>query len=172
MPGTFGDWSLQEFTDAQLATAFGTATADPDQDGVANLAEFAIVDEPLLADGSTLALQLLPSPSGTFAFTFRERNNLGDVTRRFESSAQPDELGGGYAIQSGHREQPAGCICARCGVPRAGRSRLFSAKVFPSIRALNELMTLLTTGNTRPMRVMRGWRLGCARNAIQKLGSC
>src|ERR1035437_3282529 len=87
MPGTFGDWSLQEFTDAQLADpAFGTATADPDHDGVPNLIEFAMGGNPLMADGSTLALQLLPSPSGTFAFSFRERKNLGDVQRLFESS--------------------------------------------------------------------------------------
>ena len=87
MPGTFGDWSLQEFTDAQLADpAFGTATGDPDHDGVLNLTEFAMGGDPLLADGSTLALQPLASPPGTFAFTFRERKNLGDVQRRFESS--------------------------------------------------------------------------------------
>lgn len=87
MPGTFGDWSLQQFTDAQLADpAFGTATADPDHDGVLNLTEFAMCGDPLLANGPTLALQPLASPPGTFAFTFRERKNLGDVQRRFESS--------------------------------------------------------------------------------------
>jgi hypothetical protein len=88
LPGSYGDWAVREFTDAQLADpAFGGPAGDPDQDGVPNLAEFALGGNPLLADGSTLALQLLPSPCGTFAFSFRERKNLGDVQRRFESSS-------------------------------------------------------------------------------------
>jgi len=86
-PGTYGDWALSEFTDAQLTDpAFGAPTADPDGDGVANLAEFAMGGNPLLADGSTMALQVLTSPPGAFAFSFRERQNLGGVQRQFESS--------------------------------------------------------------------------------------
>jgi hypothetical protein len=86
IPGTFGDWSLHEFTDAQLADpAFGTASADPDHDGVSNLAEFALGGDPLTADGSPLALQSTSS-AGAFTLTFRERKNLGDVQYRFERS--------------------------------------------------------------------------------------
>jgi hypothetical protein len=87
IPGTFGDWSLQEFTDAQLADpAFGTATADPDHDGVPNLVEFAMGGDPLVANPSIGLLGLWGGPPGSFAFTFRERKNLGDVQRLFESS--------------------------------------------------------------------------------------
>ena len=87
LPGTYGDWALHEFSDAQLADpAFGTATADPDGDGVPNLAEFAMDGNPLVADGATLALQPLSSVPGCFAFSFQERKSLGDVQRRFESS--------------------------------------------------------------------------------------
>jgi hypothetical protein len=87
LPGTYDDWALHEFSDAQLADpAFGTATADPDGDGVPNLAEFAMDGNPLVADGATLALQPLSSVPGCFAFSFQERKSLGDVQRRFESS--------------------------------------------------------------------------------------
>jgi hypothetical protein len=87
MPGTFGDWSLQEFTDEQLADpAFGAATADPDHDGVANLAEFAMGGDPLVANPSIGLIGLWGAPPGSFAFTFRERKSLGDVQRLFESS--------------------------------------------------------------------------------------
>jgi hypothetical protein len=87
LPGTYGDWAVHKFTDTQLADPeFGTATADPDGDGTSNLAEFAMGGNPLVADGSAMALQVLASPPGTFAFSFRERKDLGDVQRRFESS--------------------------------------------------------------------------------------
>jgi hypothetical protein len=87
-PGTYGDWALSQFTDAQLANpAFGGPGSDPDGDGVANLAEFAMAGNPLFADSSAMALQVLASPTGAFAFSFRERQNLGDVQRHFESSS-------------------------------------------------------------------------------------
>jgi hypothetical protein len=87
LPGTYGDWALHAFTDAQLADPeFGTATADPDGDGVPNLAEFVMGGNPLVADGATTALQPLSSAPGSFSFSFRERKNLGDVQRLFESS--------------------------------------------------------------------------------------
>jgi hypothetical protein len=87
MPGTFGDWSLHEFTDAQLADpTFGAPTADPDQDGVPNLVEFAMGGNPLVANPSIGLLGLWGAASDSFAFSFRERKNLGDVQRRFESS--------------------------------------------------------------------------------------
>ncbi len=83
-PGTFGDWSLHEFTDGQLADpAVGAPSADPDHDGVANLAEFATGGDPLIADPSVGSLGLLSSMPGTLAFTFRERKNLGDVQHHF-----------------------------------------------------------------------------------------
>ena len=86
-PGTFADWSLHEFNDTQLADpAFGAPTADPDHDGVANLAEFATGGDPLIVDSSVTTLGLLASTPGAFAFTFRERKNLGDVRRRFLTS--------------------------------------------------------------------------------------
>jgi hypothetical protein len=87
-PGTYGDWALNEFTDAQLAdSAVGAPLADPDKDGMPNVTEFAMGGDPLLADSSTLALQVLDSPPGAFAFSFHERKNLGDVQCQFESSS-------------------------------------------------------------------------------------
>ena len=87
-PGTYGDWALSEFTDAQMADpAFGAPGADPDEDSVSNLAEFAMAGNPLLADSAAMALKPLASPSGTFAFSFRERQNLSDVQRHFERSS-------------------------------------------------------------------------------------
>ncbi len=85
-PGTYGDWAVRQFTDAQLADpAFGTPAADPDHDGVPNLAEFALGGNPLSPDGSLLALQSAASASA-FTLTFRERKNLDEVQYRFETS--------------------------------------------------------------------------------------
>ena len=87
-PGTYADWALHEFTDAELADpGFGAPSADPDHDGVANLAEFAMAGNPLVADGSDMALRVLTSSTGAFAFSFRERKDLGDVGRSFETSS-------------------------------------------------------------------------------------
>ena len=86
-PGTFGDWVLHEFTDAQVAdpTVSGPL-ADPDQDGVPNLAEFAFGGDPLTPDPSVSALGVPASAPGTFTFTFRERKALGNVQRHFLTS--------------------------------------------------------------------------------------
>jgi hypothetical protein len=87
MPGTYGDWALHTFTDAQLSDpTLGATTADPDHDGAPNLVEFAMGGSPFVADAANMVLQPLNSPPDSFAFTFRERKNLGDVQRRFESS--------------------------------------------------------------------------------------
>jgi hypothetical protein len=86
-PGTYGDWALRQFTDAQLTnSALGTVTADPDHDGVPNLLEFAMGGNPLLADAALAQLQPVAAAPGNFAFVFRERTNLGDVQRQFEMS--------------------------------------------------------------------------------------
>ncbi|HXU75359.1 MAG TPA: discoidin domain-containing protein [Methylomirabilota bacterium] len=86
-PGTFGDWALHRFTDAQLADpAIGDPLADPDLDGVPNLVEFVTDSDPLLADSILSRFQPVPGAPGTFNFTFRERKDLADVQRVFERS--------------------------------------------------------------------------------------
>jgi hypothetical protein len=86
-PGTFADWQLQNFTDAQLTnSAIGIATADPDGDGVPNLLEFATGGNPSVADATNAAVKGVLSGGNQFAFQFQERNSLGDVGRQFQSS--------------------------------------------------------------------------------------
>src|SRR5262249_21305414 len=83
-----GDWALHRFSDAQLAdSTVSGPMADPDQDRVANLVEFAMGGNPLLADSSNAALQSVSTAPGTFAFRFRERKELGDVQRVFQRSS-------------------------------------------------------------------------------------
>lgn len=86
LPGTFADWQLQNFTDAQLTNAaVGSATADPDGDGVPNLLEFATGGNPLVADATNAVVRGGLS-AGQFTFQFQERNALGDVGRQFQAS--------------------------------------------------------------------------------------
>jgi hypothetical protein len=86
-PGTFGDWSLQEFSDAQLADpSTGAPLADPDHDGVPNLMEFATGGNPWVVDATSALLKPASSVPGTLAFRFQERKNLGGVQRHFYSS--------------------------------------------------------------------------------------
>ena len=85
-PGTFADWQLQNFTDAQLTNAaIGTASADPDGDNVPNLLEFTVGGNPLAADATNAVVQGSQF-AGQFQFQFQERNALGDVARQFQSS--------------------------------------------------------------------------------------
>jgi len=87
-PGTFADWQLQNFTDAQLTnSAIGIAFADPDGDGVPNLLEFAVGGNPLAADATNAVVRGSQFSAGQFAFQFQERSSLGNVARQFLSSS-------------------------------------------------------------------------------------
>jgi hypothetical protein len=86
-PGTFADWQLQNFTDAQLANSlFGAANADPDGDGVPNLLEFVVGGNPLTPDATNALVRASQLSAGQFAIQFQERNSLGNVVRQFQSS--------------------------------------------------------------------------------------
>ena len=87
VPGTFGDWSLNNFSDAQLTNAaVGTASADPDGDAIPNLLEFAAGGDPFAADATNASVRGLDM-TNQFAIQFQERNFLGDVGRQFQSSS-------------------------------------------------------------------------------------
>ena len=87
LPGTFGDWSLNNFTDAQLTNpAVGIASADPDGDGVPNLLEFSVGGNPSVADATNAVVKGMLSGGGQFVFQFQERNALGNVGRQFQAA--------------------------------------------------------------------------------------
>jgi hypothetical protein len=91
LPGTFADWTLHQFNDAQLADPLVSGPrADPDQDGAANLLEFAAGGGPLVPDAANARLSSGPAAGGQFALRFRERKQLGNVVRRFEASLDLD----------------------------------------------------------------------------------
>jgi hypothetical protein len=86
-PGTFGDWAVRRFSDAQLAdVSISGIFADPEVDGVGNLLEFVAAGDPFLADATSAKLHNAPAASGQFALRFRERKNLSGITRQFFSS--------------------------------------------------------------------------------------
>ena len=86
LPGTFGDWSLNNFSDAQLTNpAVGIASADPDGDGVPNLLEFSIGGNPNAADATNAVVRGALN-AGQFTFQFQERNALGNVGRQFQAA--------------------------------------------------------------------------------------
>ena len=91
-PGTFADWQLHCFTDAQLTNAaIGTAYADPDGDGIPNLLEFAVGGSPLISDRTNTQFRAVARSGGQFVFQFQERPSLGNVIRQFQAS--PDLQG-------------------------------------------------------------------------------
>ncbi|EEF62339.1 coagulation factor 5/8 type domain protein [Pedosphaera parvula Ellin514] len=93
-PGTFADWSIQHFTDAQLANAaIGGALGDADGDGVPNLLEFITGNDPWSPDASLAAIQPVGTGAGNYRFRFRERPSLGGITRQFQSSADLSSWG-------------------------------------------------------------------------------
>jgi hypothetical protein len=84
VPGSFGDWALHEFNATQLAdSSVSGASADPDGDGAPNLLEFAMGGQPLAADAENLKLQSASASGNQFAFHFRQRKDLGGLTRQF-----------------------------------------------------------------------------------------
>jgi hypothetical protein len=88
LPGTFADWLLRNFSDAQIADGAVTGPqADPDADGVPNLVEFAVGGNPLAPDSAFAVLQPLSVNQGTLTLQFRERKNLGDVQRTVQTSS-------------------------------------------------------------------------------------
>lgn len=83
-PGTYGDWALRQFNDAQLADpTVSAALADPDGDGAPNLLEFAMGGNPLQVDPTNCAIQSVSATAGQFKLRFRERIGLIGVTRTF-----------------------------------------------------------------------------------------
>ena len=88
LPGTFGDWAVRRFNDAQLADeSISGPFADGDSDGAVNLLEFVTGSDPLVADPANFKLAISPAPASQFGFRFRERKNLADVLRQFVSSS-------------------------------------------------------------------------------------
>jgi hypothetical protein len=83
---TFPDWQAASFTTEQLDdAAISDANADPDGDGLANLAEYAFFSQPLVSDAN-------PSPaisvvSGHLVITHRERHAMTDVSIRLQGSS-------------------------------------------------------------------------------------
>jgi hypothetical protein len=88
LPGTFGDWAVRQFNDAQLAdTSISGPTADPDNDGAPNLLEFAMSGSPLSSDSATFQLKNISASPTQFAYRFQQTKDLGDVTRQFQQSS-------------------------------------------------------------------------------------
>jgi len=83
-PGTFGDWALHQFNSAQLAdSSISGADADPDGDGAPNLLEYAMGGQPLTSDAENLKLHTASVSENEFSFYFRQRKDLGGLTRQF-----------------------------------------------------------------------------------------
>ncbi|HET7625409.1 MAG TPA: discoidin domain-containing protein [Verrucomicrobiae bacterium] len=70
-PGTFADWQLQHFTDAELDdSSIGSSQADPDNDGLPNLLEFAEGGDPLTADATNASASVFFCPAIRWRFSF------------------------------------------------------------------------------------------------------
>lgn len=86
-PGSYGDWAVRRFTDAQLLeSGISGGGADPEADGAPNLLEFATGGDPFLPDAGELVLQGLSVTNGQFMLRFRERAGMIDVSRWFEAA--------------------------------------------------------------------------------------
>ena len=76
-------WQSANFTSAQITSGESADTADPDHDGLANLAEYALGSDP---NGATPALQQKLDGNG-LSLTFTRPKDLPNVSYSAESSA-------------------------------------------------------------------------------------
>lgn len=76
-------WQTQNFTPAQITAGDAADAADPDHDGLENLAEYALGTDP---NHATPPLTGSLGPSG-FSITFTRPKGLPDVSYAAESSA-------------------------------------------------------------------------------------
>ena len=83
VPSTYGNWTWQNYSLSAPAN-LTQATADPDGDGVANLAEYAWKLNP--AARSSPRTELTTPAAGTFTFRFKRPRNLPGVTLIAECS--------------------------------------------------------------------------------------
>jgi Bacterial TSP3 repeat len=82
---TYNEWLAAGFSEEQLNDeAFSGVTADPDGDGISNLAEYAFNGHPLIVDSDlqTVAQTI----SGHITVTYRERQGMTDVSIRLQGS--------------------------------------------------------------------------------------
>jgi hypothetical protein len=87
LPGTFADWQLQFFTDAQLENpAISSTAAEPAGGNVPNLLEFVVDGNPWTPVLANFALTSTLPSANQVAIQFRERPQLGNVTRQFQAS--------------------------------------------------------------------------------------
>ena len=87
-PGTYADWEMQTFTRSELTNSlYEGPLADPDNDGVPNIIEFATG-----ANSPRRRRHQRPNPrnahrtAGQFAIQYHERKTLGNVTNVIEFS--------------------------------------------------------------------------------------
>ena len=83
VPSTYGNWTWQNYSLGAPAN-LTQATADPDGDGVANLAEYAWKLNP--SARSSPRTELTTPAAGTFTFRFKRPRNLPGVTLIAECS--------------------------------------------------------------------------------------
>lgn len=81
-PRSFASWESTNFTPAQITAGLSAMDADPDSDGLTNLAEYALGSQPLV---------FTPQPAVTLGansvfITFQRPAHIGDVTYFAEAS--------------------------------------------------------------------------------------
>ncbi len=89
--GTFSEWQFSIFTTEELADpATSGPVADPDEDGRANLLEYAFGLDPFLPDADESALNIGPE---SLIFTHWEAIGADDLVYRLESSSDLQQWG-------------------------------------------------------------------------------
>jgi len=87
LPGTFGDWQLNYFSDEQMTnSAIAAPAADPDNDGVPNLLEYVVGGNPQVADATNAAVRGFQLAGNQFAIEFQEGNSITNLNRQFQFS--------------------------------------------------------------------------------------
>jgi hypothetical protein len=127
----FSAWQNSHFTPAELAdNAVSGDAADPDGDGLANLAEFALDRNPLAPDAGAATPTAIQNISGTdyLTITFRRRSPALDLVYAVQSSGDltgawsADAVQIGAAVDNGDGTET---VAYRDSVPASSGSRRF-----------------------------------------------
>lgn len=125
-PSSFGEWREQFFSGAELDDEETSGPdADPDNDGIPNLLEYALGGQPHRPDRTILpAIETAVEDGAEYlSLTFTRPVGPGDIEYRVDASSQLSDWSKGAGILTGSTPGPAGSVTEKYRHPEPVEAR-------------------------------------------------